>query len=78
MQITGVSSVRYSEDGTGPVAVFRAFDEGVHTIRWSVSGRDDGLFAIDGGVLAFREPPTTRTRSPRQVERACRTGTCTG
>ena len=57
VQITGVSSVRYSENGTGPVAVFRAFDEGEHTIRWSVSGRDDDLFAIGGGVLAFREPP---------------------
>ena len=57
VQITGVSSVRYSENGTGPVAVFRAFDEGEHTIRWSVSGRDDDLFAIEGGVLAFREPP---------------------
>ena len=57
VQITGVSSVRYSENGTGPVAVFGAFDEGEHTIRWSVSGRDDDLFAIEGGVLAFREPP---------------------
>ena len=57
VQITGVSSVRYSENGTIPVAVFRAFDEGEHTIRWSLGGRDDDLFAIDGGVLAFREPP---------------------
>ena len=57
VQITGVSSVRYSENGLGPVAVFRAFDEGEHTIRWSLGGRDDDLFAIEGGVLAFREPP---------------------
>ena len=57
VQITGVSSVRYSENGTGPVAAFRAFDEGEHTIRWSLGGPDDDLFTIDSGVLAFREPP---------------------
>ena len=57
VRITGVSSVRYSENGTAPVASFTAFDEGDHVIRWSVSGRDDDLFTIDDGVLAFREPP---------------------
>ena len=57
VHITGISSVRYSENGTAPVASFTAFDEGEHVIRWAVSGRDDDLFTIDGGVLAFREPP---------------------
>ncbi len=57
VRITGVSSVRYTENGTAPVASFTAFDEGDHVIRWSVSGRDDDLFTIDDGVLAFREPP---------------------
>ena len=57
VHITGISSVRYSENGTAPVASFTAFDEGEHTIRWSVSGRDEDLFTIDDGVLAFREPP---------------------
>ena len=57
VHITGTSSARYSENGTGPIAAFTAFDEGEHTIRWSLSGRDDDLFTIDGGVLAFREPP---------------------
>ena len=57
VHITGISSVRYSENGTAPVAAFTAFDEGEHVIRWAVSGRDDDLFTIDGGVLAFREPP---------------------
>ena len=57
VHITGVSSVRYSENGTGTVAAFTAFDEGEHTIRWSLSGDDDDLFTIDGGVLVFREPP---------------------
>ena len=57
VHITGISSVRYSENGTAPVASFTAFDEGEHTIRWSVSGRDEDLFTIDDGVLDFREPP---------------------
>ena len=57
VRITGVSTVRYSENGTEPVASFTAFDEGEHVIRWSLGGRDDDLFTIDDGVLAFREPP---------------------
>ncbi len=55
--ITGPRSVEFAENGTGPVASFTAFDEAGHVIRWSVSGRDDDLFAIDDGVLAFRVPP---------------------
>ena len=38
VQITGASSVRYSENGTGPVAVFRAFGRG-RTCHQVVSGR---------------------------------------
>ena len=57
VRITGVSSVRYAENGTTPVASYTAFDEGEHVIRWSVSGDDDDLFTIDDGVLAFRKPP---------------------
>ena len=57
VHITGVRSVRYPENGTDAVASFTAFDEAGHVIRWSVSGRDDDLFTIDDGVLAFREPP---------------------
>ena len=44
VHITGISSARYSENGTVPVAAFRAFDEGEHTIRWSLGGRDDDLW----------------------------------
>ena len=57
VHITGIRSARYPENGTGPVASFMASDEGEHVIRWSVNGRDDDLFAIDDGVLYFREPP---------------------
>ena len=57
VHITGPSSVRYLENGTAPVAAFTAFDEGEHVIRWSLGGRDDDLFTIENGMLAFREPP---------------------
>ena len=60
VHITGVRSARYPENGTEPVASFRAFDEAGHVIRWSVSGDDKDLFTIDDGVLAFREPPKLR------------------
>ncbi len=57
VHITGVSSVRYAENGTDPVASFTAFDEAGHVITWSVSGDDHHLFTIEDGVLAFRQPP---------------------
>ena len=57
VHITGVSSVRYAENGAEPVSSFTAFDEAEHVITWSVSGRDDDLFTIDDGMLVFREPP---------------------
>ena len=54
---TADSSVEYAENGTSTVAAFVAYDQDGDAIRWSLSGRDDDLFTIDGGVLAFREPP---------------------
>ena len=57
VSITGVRSVDYAENGTGPVASYKAFDEEGHDIEWSLSGSDSGLFTIDGGVLNFLEPP---------------------
>ena len=57
VHITGTSRVSYPENGTEPVASFTAFDEAGHVIRWSVIGRDDDLFTIDDGVLAFSAPP---------------------
>ena len=69
---TAASSLALAENGTAPVATFLAYDQDGEPIRWSLSGPDHALFTIDGGTLAFREPPTTRTRSPG------RTGTCTG
>ena len=57
VHITGPRSVRYAENGTEPLASYTAFDEAGHVISWSLRGDDKELFTIDGGVLAFREPP---------------------
>ena len=51
------SSLEYAENGAAPVAVFSAHDQEGDPIEWSLSGVDRSLFTIDGGVLAFREPP---------------------
>ena len=54
---TADSSIEFAENGTRPVGTFWAYDQDGDAIVWSLSGPDDGLFAIDGGVLAFRESP---------------------
>ena len=51
------SSLEYAENGTAPVAVFFAHDQDGDVIEWSLSGPDEDVFTINGGVLAFREPP---------------------
>ena len=56
-RITGVGSVSYAENGAGQVATFIAYDETGHAIDWFLSGPDDDLFTIGGGVLRFRRPP---------------------
>ena len=56
-QITGSGSMDFAENGTSPVAAFSAYDQDGDAIRWSLSGPDDDRFTINGGVLAFREPP---------------------
>ncbi len=54
---TADSSIEFAENGTRPVGTFWAYDQDGDPIAWSLSGPDDDLFTIDGGVLAFREPP---------------------
>ena len=51
------SLIRYTENGTSPVAAFIAHDQDGDPISWSLSGPDASLFAIDRGLLSFREPP---------------------
>ena len=51
------SSIEYAENGTRAVGVFHAYDQDGDAIEWSLSGPDAALFAIEGGVLEFREAP---------------------
>ena len=51
------SSLEYAENGTVAVGVFIANDQDGDAIEWSLSGPDEDVFTIDGGVLAFRKPP---------------------
>ena len=71
---TADSSIEFAENGTRPVGTFWAYDQDGDPIVWSLSGPDDGLFAIDGGALSFREPPNyedpqTAARGGRLAER---------
>ena len=50
----------YAENGTGPVTTYRATDPEGNKIFWTLEGTDDANFKIDGGVLSFKSPPTTR------------------
>ena len=54
---TAGSSIDFAENGAGPVGIFVAYDQDGDAIVWSLSGPDEVLFTIGGGVLAFREPP---------------------
>ena len=56
-RIAGTRSVTYAENGLSPVAAFSADDQDGGPINWSVGGRDEDLFTIEGGVLDFRDPP---------------------
>ena len=54
---TADSSVEFAENRTATVAAFFAYDQDGDAIRWSLGGPDADRFTINGGMLAFREPP---------------------
>ena len=54
---TADTSIGYAENSTATVAAFVAYDQDGDAITWSLSGPDDDLFTIVGGLLAFKEPP---------------------
>ncbi len=57
-KLTGLSSVDYAENGTGPVATYTADDPENATIQWSPTGADASHFTVStGGVLTFNSPP---------------------
>ena len=64
---TADSSIDFAENGASPVGTFNAYDQDGDVIEWSLSGPDDDLFTIKGGVLAFREPPNYE--DPQSVAR---------
>ena len=63
--VTGPVSATYDENDTRSVAIYSAVDKDAgDTVTWSSVGRDSTLFAIDGGVLTFRDPPDYEARTP--------------
>ncbi len=59
LAVVGPGSLRYAENGSGPVATYRPAGPKAATARWgSLSGADAGKFSIStGGVLTFKAPP---------------------
>ena len=56
--VTGTDTFNYRENGTANLYAFRATDPERGNITWSLSGADDGDFAIsETGVLSFASPP---------------------
>ena len=55
--VTGDATKEYTENGAGSVATYTAVDPEGATIRWNLSGADDSLFSIEGGVLRFKKAP---------------------
>ncbi len=55
--LTGEAPAEYAENGTTPVATFRASDPEGEDIVWTLTGTDMGDFTIVGGVLQFRSSP---------------------
>ena len=56
--VTGTETFTYRENGTANLHTFRATDPEGSAITWSLSGADDGDFAIsETGVLSFASSP---------------------
>ncbi|MDE0138764.1 MAG: cadherin domain-containing protein [bacterium] len=56
-RISGPTSVRYGENGTGAVATYLDNDPDADQITWTLAGRDRDSFTITDGVLTFNSPP---------------------
>ena len=58
LAISGLNSIDYAENGTGPVETYTASGPNAASAVWSVSGADEGDFMISAaGVLTFRASP---------------------
>ena len=57
-EITGPATPDpYKENGTGPVATYRAADPERDPIQWTLEGADADALTISNGVLRFLTPP---------------------
>ena len=56
--LSGITRVRYAENGTSTVATYAATGAATSTITWSLTGRDSDDFSINtSGQLSFSSPP---------------------
>ena len=67
--LTGQSAVNYPENGDAPVHTYTATDPEGAKIDWSLKGDDASEFSIDGGVLAFEEPPNYESPSDSDTDK---------
>ena len=57
-EIAGDDAVGYKENGTAPVATYRATDPEGSGVTWDLSGTDSSAFTMsETGVLSFNSPP---------------------
>ena len=62
-------SLRYKENGTGPVATFEGSDPDDDDLEWHVDGLDSRAFKIsDEGVLTFRTSPDFESPADRDED----------
>ena len=62
LTISGMATVDYAENGTGPVATYTASGPDSDIATWSLEGDDAGVFDInDGGMLTFKASPDFET-----------------
>ena len=55
----------YEENGTAPVATFKATDADGDEIEWGLEGVDKDDFKIEGGVLTFKKSPNFESPTDR-------------
>ena len=64
LAVSGPTTVRYAEGGTGPVATYSAAGTGGGTATWGRTGADASAFRISSsGVLSFVRTPDYETKT---------------
>ena len=65
---SGYGTVDYGENGTGTVGTYVAADPERKSIIWTLSGDDDDLFTIDGGLLKFKTTPDYEVKKDNDTD----------